>query len=194
VWNIARTKCIAAAVGAATLMLIGSAASAQAKATGDTTCTSSLYGQTTIATNVTVPAGATCSMTFGVTVDGNISVGAGAVFYFAFGNTLEGNLSTEGSSVVTLGLNTFDGNVSVDGTSGITGLNPPLGCGGPWTVCMFANTFQGNVSVTNTTPGWFAWAGNTVARNVGCSGNFFVANNGTPNFVSGNESGQCAGL
>jgi hypothetical protein len=56
------------------------------------------------------------------------------------------------------------------------------------------HTFNANVSVTNTNPGWFAWADNTVASNVGCSGNVFVANNGAPNTVLGNESGQCSGL
>jgi hypothetical protein len=185
--NLVRVKCIAVAMGAAAVMLIGSAASAQAKATGDTICTGFLY-DVTITTNLTVPAGASCTMEL-CTVDGNVSVGAGADFYFAPFDHLEGNLSAEAADSVTLGVSEFDGNVSVDGTSGTTG-----GCGGAWTVCMFANTFNANVRVTNTNPGWFAWADNTVASNVGCSGNVFVANNGATNTVLGNESGQCSGL
>jgi hypothetical protein len=129
--NLVRVKCIAVAMRAAAVMLIGSAVSAQAKATGDTICTGFLY-DVTITTNLAVPAGASCTMELS-TVDGNVSVGAGADFYFAPFDHLEGNLSTEAADSVTLGVSESDGNVSVDGTSSTTG-----GCGGAWIVCMFA--------------------------------------------------------
>jgi hypothetical protein len=104
-------KCIAVAMQAAAVMLIGSAASAQAKATGDTICTGLLY-DVTITTNLTVPAGASCTMEL-LTVDRSVSVGAGADFYFAPFDHLEGNLSAEAADSVTLGVSEFDGNVSV---------------------------------------------------------------------------------
>jgi len=95
-----RTILAAAAVPAAlAASLLGTtAASAAANpnpaATGTTTCTGDLPSPYVIATNLNVPAGATCRL-FGNEVKGNVSVQGSLV---AFGATFDRNVSVTGGS------------------------------------------------------------------------------------------------
>jgi hypothetical protein len=98
---------LAAVVAAASLMV--PAASMAAGATGSTSCTGDMSGQT-IATNVTVPSGARCDLSWS-DIKGNVSVAGSLV---TFGKThFERNVSVVGGSFAASNWGvTIDGNLS----------------------------------------------------------------------------------
>jgi cytoskeletal protein CcmA (bactofilin family) len=143
-----------------------------------------------------VPAGAMCTLLEDI-VEGDVSVGRGA-FLFAEGVSIKGDLSSEGAAFILSG--TFggrmqvDGDVSIDATSGNQENGVCPGFGVPVSVCILAGRFAGNVSITNTSPFGAAIAGSVVAKDLTCTGNAFVTNDGFMNTVLGQEFGQCVGL
>ena len=211
----------ALAAGVLGVAMVVAPAPAQAQA-GNVTCTTTI-SVTVITGNVTVPPGAFCTLVGGtvqgnvnvdagasglfldaITVQGNVNVGAGATFD-AGGVLIQHNLTTERANYVNIQPIEVDGNSSFDRTSG-----PFVVCGGGGSACVLFNynpgtpnpagqTRFGNVSITNTSsPAGAVYAGNFVAGSLTCSGNTSVTNDygfgPTPNFVLGQESGQCVGL
>ncbi|HTB74094.1 MAG TPA: hypothetical protein VK762_12660, partial [Polyangiaceae bacterium] len=101
---------------------------------GNQTCNGTIYAaNTTISGNLTVPAGAQCTL-YGVTVSGNVQVGSRATFNVE-SSILSGNLQVQGSAALTVDAGTvIKGNVQVTGTSGVG----------------MAGSIAGNVSIVQT--------------------------------------------
>lgn len=195
---------VVAGVGVCAAMLVGSAAAQAAPGSkGNTICTAQLTNET-VATNITVPQGATCIL-LGDTVEGNVSVGRGADIEVALTH-IAGNLTIEGADSVFLTSLQVDRNTSIDSTSSADNALADFECNGVGlSVCVAGNNQfgsrsgkPGNVIITNTSPGGVVLARNTVEHNLICSGNSSITNEffgfPNPNNVLGKEVGQCAGL
>jgi hypothetical protein len=105
-----------------------------------------------------------------VTIGGNFSCDNNSAPCTAIGGSVRGNVQVNNNSGsiagfgVTVTGNTVDGNVQVDHNSAGSGFN---------------NTVVG---------------GNRIGGNLQCAGNTSVTDRGSPNTVTGNKQGQCAGL
>ena len=205
-------------LGSALLLAVPASALADSSRT---TCTEQLaagsYGR------LVVPEGATCLSEGPVTVHGGVYVGAGATFVLggdeaqAATGTITGGVHATDPASVQIHLATIDGGIDVQGGSGpfggpfeitwnaiednhINGAVTVAGYNGFWfgfirnhvngSVRMNNNVLEdpdGNEYVTNTIHGSLQCAGNSPAPQVGDS-------EGSPNHVTGAETGQCAGI
>lgn len=194
------------ALGVCVLALTAApAAFAAAGVTGTTVCSGTIDSDSQIPTNLTVPPGATCDLE-GTTVDGNVSVGAGAIFILSGAGdrrgraVIMGNFSSAGAAEVSFAAASVNGNARIVGTSGSA---DAAFCHHGTSVCINESDFGQNLAITGTNPGNVEFiaegqvpdvADFTIAGNLSCSGNAGIVDNGTPPFVLGNASGQCAGL
>jgi hypothetical protein len=213
---------IRATIGAGALaasLLLAVAASAGGPKT--TTCTSVLapgsYQQ------VVVPAGAVCISDGPVTIRGGLSIGSGATFVLGSEEnpvstgTISGGVHATDAASVQIHFATIDGGIDIHGGSGpyggpfgvtfttiedsqINGGVTIEGYNGFWmgfirnhvngSVSLNDNVLadpDGNEYVSNAIHGGLNCAGNTPAPQVGDS-------EGTPNVVTGQKTGQCAGV
>lgn len=165
--------------------------------------------------NVTVPSsGITCVSGGGVT--GNVTVPAGGSLVL-MNATVGGNLNANGARTVTICGSHIGGSISVTNSTGPVVIGDGGDAGSPSCagntvgsgVTVTGNTanaelagnhIQSSVTFNNnagTAPGIETSPeveGNTIGANLKCSGNSSLSNDGQPNAVAGNRTGQCVGL
>jgi hypothetical protein len=150
---------------------------------GTTTCNGTFGGS---ATNVTVPAGAVCTLVAGTTVTGNISVLQGGALDDE--GAIGGNIGATGAAWIKISGGTISGNV---GISGLTATPPGLNGtpGGDNKIC--GATITGNVSVSSGGANAPTDIGNVGSCNGGSglmiSGNLTVQGNAGPLQIGGNN-------
>ena len=181
------------------LALTGNPASAQS----NVSCTGTLAAGTYNV--VTVPAGQTCTFKAGVIVLANVTVGAGGSLT-APGATINGSVTAKNAASVSVGANTTIGvNVQLVGTPGlidifnstIGGSIQIVGSASTESITVDTNIVTGSVTLANNDSGGNEVDNNTIGINLACSGNMPAPKDGSPakpNTVSGNKTGQCAGL
>jgi len=183
-------------------VLAGGLALATGPARAQTICTGTLAAGAY--TNVSVPKNAVCVLGVGVTVTGNVTVASGAAMGI-HGATVNGSVLSNDANTVDLELAHVGTNVSLVGTtieavaieSMIGGNVQIIGNTAGSEIFVRGSTVTGNVLLqSNTTAaGEDLIPGNTIGGNLTCVGNAPPpSNEGSPNNVSGNEVGQCAGL
>jgi hypothetical protein len=169
-------------IGSAMFMLV--VASSAADINGSTTCTGTLAG--TINGNITVPAGATCTIR-AATVNGNIGLdGVSSNLNIVGDVTVNGNITSPPNADVVidspapLGPNTINGNISsaelicgatVNGNVSMSGNAVEVALGGtePAAACQLiggGNKISGNVTIANNSPMFFRVADNRINGNV----------------------------
>jgi hypothetical protein len=208
-------------VGIAIVVALALTAATALGAGGNTTtCTSSLapgtYGP------VVVPAGATCDSESGpITIHGGVEVDPGATF--VLGNedlgatmfTITGGVKATNAAGVQIHFATVSGGIDLAGGSGpfspglnfstiedstINGAVTINGYNGFWQG-FFRNTVNGGVNYTNNTlvdSDGNEIQTNTIHGDLNCSNNSPAPqpgdSGGSPNSVTGTETGQCVGL
>jgi len=214
-----RISMLCCAAFAALIMTLPSFA---ANSSNATTCTGTLVPGTY--KQVVVPAGASCVTFAGpVTIKGGVTVEAGATFVLGseenpvHTGTISGGIRSQDAASVQRHFSTINGGVNLSGGAGpfggpfditwntiedsvINGGYTEAGYNGFWNgfirntvhgpVNLFGNVVadpDGNEVVTNTIYGSLNCAGNDPAPQVGDS-------EGSPNHVTGPETGQCVGL
>jgi hypothetical protein len=187
--------------GVLALILVSLASAIPSPALAATVCNGPLDG-VTIQGNLTVPDGASCTLS-GSTVTGNVTVSAGGQF-FSGSSTIQGKVS--GDSVDEVGL---DGGTVVKGSVTVSGafvrlflvgvrVNGNVTLSGNATngpLSVESSTIGGNLTVSGNTSGFGspAIANNSIGGNLSCEGNV-PAPSGGGNAVSGRQTGQCASL
>jgi hypothetical protein len=157
---------------------------------GAISCADTQFSATTIDGSLNVPAGAWCDLER-VTVNGNVVVGSTSGVRIE-GSTVNGNFTVKGaapaSDPLSAGLDvicndTITGNLTVSGSAAAA----------PWNIGLCSgNTVNGNLDFDDNAATSNSISGNTIGKNLSCSGNGGVSGGG--NKVSGNATGQCAGL
>jgi len=119
---------------------------------GNTICTGTLSG--VVASNVRVPAGATCNLSNNVVIQGNVHVDGSL---FSPGNsidTITGNLKGEGPGTISLSRISIGGNVDTDGKRifvFFSTIGGHLDVKNTFGVNIFRNTINGNVQFKDNT-------------------------------------------
>jgi len=178
-------------------------------AKADVNCTTTYNTFQTFTTNVVVPAGATCIFNAGASVTGNVTVNGSLAM---FSGTVTGNVqSNSGCGIVGLISVTVNGNFQVHNCTGGAVVqwstigndfqcqnNPVLqySCFLYYSQVKGNATVQNNVAPSSTNAFGAVIAGNTIAKNLMCSGNTPApTNTGVKNAVTGNPNnsneGQC---
>jgi hypothetical protein len=173
---------------------------------------------------VVVPAGATCISFVGpVRINGGVSVGAGATFVLGSEDnpvhtaTINGGVTATNAANVQVHFSTINGGLDIVGGAGpfggpfgvtfnaiednvIHGGSTISGYTGFWQG-FFRNTVSGSVNYNNNTlvdPDGNEVQTNTIYGDLNCAGNDPAPqvgdSGGSPNSVTGQETGQCAGL
>jgi hypothetical protein len=146
------------------------------------TCTTSITGGI-IKGGVDVPPGATCNLTL-VIVNGGVTIGAGASLE-ACSSRINGGVQADGSNAVVLG------EVDTDSCPGNT-INGGVHIANSSLAELDANAIHGTVTLMNI--GFVEVESNAIDGSLRCSGNTDISNDGFPNAVTGQETGQCAGF
>jgi hypothetical protein len=165
---------------------------ASAASSGTTTCRTTLTG--TIYNDVSVPAGAECTLD-GATVKGTVSVAGGGASLTANGAKITGNLNANGSGNVQVTGSTISGNVTFASIAGPKSFVCGSNVGGNVTVshssgqikigdeaedtrllaveeeCGSGTTVWGSVTFNNNTADVLQLAGSTVKQNVRVNNN-----------------------
>ena len=189
-------------------------------ARADVSCSGTVGGAATVTTingNVTVPAGASCTLSF-VNVTGNVTTGAGSTLLitaYTEPSTIGGNVVAVGCvSAFLQGNVTVGGNVQIQNCTG-TGTGPN-GFQGPDILISGNFTCQSNVVLQSQATPCVAWLGKvvgtvTIASNSGLTstdaslltiGGNLVCQSNTPgmtlvhgpSWVDGTAQGQCSGF
>ena len=213
---ISRLWFVLAFVMAVATSLLGGAPSARA----DVSCSGTVGGAATVTNvngNVTVPAGASCTLNF-VNVTGNVTTGAGSsllITAYTEPSTIGGNVVAVGCvSAFLQGNVTVGGNVQIQNCSG-TGTGPN-GFQGPDVLIGGNFTCQSNLVLLSQATPCVAWLGKvigsvTIASNSGLTpsdvslvaigGNLICQSNTPgmtlvhgPSWVDGTAQGQCTGF
>jgi hypothetical protein len=172
---------------------------------------------------VVVPEGAACIVEVPITVRGGLFVGSGATLVIGDhenpvdSGTISGGVHATDPASVRIHFATINGGLDIHGGSGPTG--GPFGI--TWNA-IEDNQISGRVTIEGYNGFWFGFIGNTVDGSVNLNdnvlpdpdGNEYVTNvihgnlncsgnspapqvgdsEGSPNQVTGNKTGQCAGL
>jgi hypothetical protein len=154
--------------------------------------------------SVVVPDGAVCLSDGPITIRGGLQIGAGATFVLGSEESVGGTGTINGGINVQGGSGPFGGpfditwNAIEDNT--IHGGATVNGYNGFW-FGFIRNSVSGSVSLTNNvledTDG-NEYVTNTIRGSLNCSGNVPAAqigdSEGSPNVVTGQKSGECAGV
>jgi hypothetical protein len=203
----------------AVLAAISLPAVARAQGQGTTTCSGILASG--IYQKVVVPAGATCLSNGGVTVRGGLFIEAGATFVLGDeehpgdNGTISGGVHATNPASVQIHFMTINGGVDVRGGSGpfggtfditwnaiedntINGGATVDGYNGFW-FGFIRNHVNGTVNLNNNVlfdPDGNEYVTNVIRGSLNCSGNSPMPQSGdsggSPNVVTGAETGQCA--
>ena len=212
-----RVLCALTLVGA---LVVGVPAVAGA-ASSSTICTGTLAPGSYH--RVVVPAGAVCLSDGPVTIRGGLSIQSGATFVLGNEEnpvntgTISGGVHATNAASVQIHFTRINGGVSIHGGSGpfggpfgvtfnaiednrINGGATVAGYNGFW-FGFIRNHVNGSVNLNNNTltdPDANEYVTNTIHGNLNCTGNTPAPqvgdSEGLPNQVTGNKTGQCAGL
>ncbi len=195
-------------------------ASPAAGAAPATVCTDALAPGTY--NSVVVPAGATCLSDGPITIRGGLEIGAGATFVLGSEQstatgTINGGVHATNPASVQIHFATINGGIDIQGGSGpfggpfditwnaiedntIHGGATVDGYNGFW-FGFIRNTVSGTVSLTNNVlqdPDGNEYVTNTIHGSLNCSGNSPAAqvgdSEGSPNVVTGQQTGECASV
>jgi len=209
---------IAAGVAALAAMALAAPSYAAGRTT---TCTDALAPGTY--QRVVVPAGAACLSEGPVTIRSGLYVGPGATFVLGseenpvHTGTITGGVHATNAASVQIHFSTISGGISIHGGSGpfgdpfgvtcntiedsvVNGAVTISGYDGFWQG-FFRNTVNGSVNFNGNTlvdPDGNELQTNTIHGSLNCSGNDPAPqqgdSEGSPNLVTGAQTGQCAGL
>lgn len=205
------------ALGAGLIMSVPAVADASPRAT---TCDGSLAPGSY--TRLVVPAGATCVSDGPVRINGGLQIGSGATFVLGSEETtggtgtINGGVNATNAASVQIHFASINGGLDVRGGSGpgteeipnfnaiednrINGRVVIDGYDGFW-FGFIRNHVNGSVNLNNNVlvdPDGNEYVTNVIHGSLNCSGNSPAPqvgdSEGSPNQVTGNQTGQCAGL
>ena len=209
------TTGVAALFGALAVIAAPAAGAAPA-----TVCTDALAPGTY--NSVVVPAGATCLSDGPITIRGGLQIGAGATFVLGSEQstatgTINGGVHATNPASVQIHFATINGGIDIQGGSGPFG--GPFGI--TWNA-IEDNTIHGGATVDGYTGFWFGFIRNTVSGTVSLTNNVLAGprrervrherdprkpellgqqpaaqigdSEGSPNVVTGQQTGECAAL